>query len=61
MDSLYLHRTTRNIRTEDQQIQVDLMSAPFQSSLNQGFFFLFFLFIASDLPCSAFNIFDQSK
>lgn len=42
MDSLYLHRTTRNIRTEDQQIQVDLMSAPFQSSLNQGFFFFSF-------------------
>jgi hypothetical protein len=35
----HLNRVTRKISTDDQQTQVDLMSAPFQSSLNQGFIF----------------------
>ncbi len=40
-----MNRTIRKVPTDDQQIQVDLMSAPFQSSLNQGLFFSFYSLI----------------
>ena len=35
-ESSLLSRATRYVSTDDQQVQVDLISAPFQSSLNQG-------------------------
>lgn len=36
--NVHVEKSTRKVLTDDRQVQVDLTSAPFQSSLNQGFF-----------------------